>query len=502
MIPLFKVFMNIDTKPVQDTLQSGIITQNKKVEEFENNLKKWFSFDYILTLNSATSGLTLALRLLNLQQGDEVLCTPLTCFATTCAVLANNLNIKWVDVDSNTCNMDLNDLKQKISSKTKAILFVHWGGSPIDLDKLKEISGNIPIVEDCAHAFGAEYKGKKIGCHGNICVFSLQAIKHLTTGDGGLIFLPNEELYNRAKLLRWFGIDRERPQINIDSRLENNIVEWGYKFHMNDINATIGLCNLPFVEKNLEIIRRNAKFYDEHLNNLVNIKVLNKVDNALSAYWIYTVKVKNKNNFIEFMTNRKITVSQVHKRNDVNDCVKQYRCSLPNMDELDNEIVSIPVGWWLTQENIEYIVKCIQEWSELQYEIRLLKKEDKTEYLNLLFQLNNHICSLEKFDKVFKGLNSSNKIYVLTINNKIVSSAKVIYEPKFYDDIAHIEDVITDKEYRKCGYASLLIKTIIKEAQNKGCYKIVLNANDDIYKFYEKNGFLKKGVEMSLKFNL
>jgi dTDP-4-amino-4,6-dideoxygalactose transaminase len=184
MIPLFKVFMNNNMEPVLNTLNSGMITQSQKVEEFESKLKEWFDYKNILTVNSATSGLTLALRLLNLKEGDEVLCTPLTCFATTCSVLANKLKIKWVDVDVNTCNMDLDDLKYKISSSTKAILVVHWGGSPIDLDKLKNIAGDIPIIEDCAHAFGAEYNGKKIGCHENIAVFSLQAIKHLTTGDG------------------------------------------------------------------------------------------------------------------------------------------------------------------------------------------------------------------------------------------------------------------------------------------------------------------------------
>ena len=264
MIPLFKVFMS-DTvaQPLIDVVTSGFITQGPKVEEFENALKNFIGNQYVLTLNSATAGLTLALRLLKNADNDwpgfnddeDVVLTPaLTCFATTASIMANNVKIQWLDVDLNTSNIDITDLKNKLSKKTKVIYVVHWGGNPVDLDSLKEVQeysfqkfGFRPmIVEDCAHAFGAEYNGKKIGNNENICVFSLQAIKHLTTGDGGIITLPNENLYNRCKLLRWYGIDRDKRNYNgKDFRLENDIVEYGYKFHMNDINATIGLCNLP-----------------------------------------------------------------------------------------------------------------------------------------------------------------------------------------------------------------------------------------------------------------
>ena len=500
MLPLFKVFMSNDVSEVVHTLYSGMITQGKKVEEFETKLKEWFKYDNILTLNSATSGLTLALRLLNLQPDDEVLCTPLTCFATTCAALANRVKIKWVDVDINTCNMDLDDLKNKISEKTKAILFVHWGGFPIDLDRMKEIAGNIPIVEDCAHAFGAEYNGKKIGCHGNIAVFSLQAIKHLTTGDGGLIFLPNKELYERAKLLRWFGIDRERKTTSSDSRLENNIAEWGYKFHMNDINASIGLCNLPYIATNLEIMRRNAEFYDNSLAEVENIKLLHRIPFSRTAAWIYTLRVKNKNDFMAFMFSRGIMVSQVHKRNDINNCVKEFSTKLPNMDKLDGEIVSIPVGWWIDREKAQNVVDVIKEWSTKKHiKIRPLQSSDKTEYLALLQQLNGHVCNPDKFDTVFQQLGTICNVYVLVIGNKILSTIRVIYEPKFSDNVAHIEDVVTDIEYRKYGYGSELIQHAIKEAKTKECYKVVLSCNQENVPFYEKNGFVQKGSEMSLK---
>jgi dTDP-4-amino-4,6-dideoxygalactose transaminase len=374
-IPLFKVFMAPDLSLTTQTLQSGMLTQGKRVEEFEEKLKEYFNYPYILTLNSATAGLTLALRLLNLPPNSKVLTIPLTCFASACAILENRLNIKWVDVDPKTCNIDLDDLERKISSntssETQAVLYVNWGGNPVDLKRLKSITKNTPVIQDCAHAFGASYEGKLLGTHetlSSIAVYSFQAIKHLTTGDGGIIILPNKELYDRAKLLRWFGISREKPK-NVDFRLENDVPEWGYKFHMNDINASIGLCNLPHVNRIIEKHVSNAKYYNEKLKGLNGITLLDTHlesegehhSDSLSSCWLYTIRIVNKERFIEFMNTKNITVSQVHNRNDVHSCVKEFQARLPNMDMLEKEIICIPVGWWITEQDREYIVESIKE---------------------------------------------------------------------------------------------------------------------------------------------
>jgi dTDP-4-amino-4,6-dideoxygalactose transaminase len=383
MIPLFKVFMSKDVlEPVNNILMSEFITQGPKVEEFEGLLKKFFGNNYTLTLNSATAGLTLALRLLKnkdesfnwpgFNMNEDIVLTPaLTCFATTASILANNVNIKWLDVDLNTANIDFNDLRNKLSEKTKVIYVVHWGGTPVDLDSLKEIQdyslkkfGFKPmIIEDCAHAFGAEYNSNKIGNNENICVFSLQAIKHLTTGDGGIITLPNEKLYERCKLLRWYGIDRDKRNYKgKDFRLENDISEYGYKFHMNDINATIGIYNFPHISRLLEKNRYNANYFDKQLKNINGIKLMDNNSKCNSAYWLYSIRVLNnkKFEFIEKMKEANIMTSQVHNRNDINSCVKDFTEMLPNLDILEKDLVCLPVGWWLTEENLKYMVDNIK----------------------------------------------------------------------------------------------------------------------------------------------
>jgi len=382
-IPLFKVFMSEDViQPLNNVLMSGYITQGKQVEDYEAELKKFLGTEYLLTLNNATAGLTLATRLLKKEdntfdwpgfdeENDIVLTPALTCFATTAAVLSNNVNIKWLDVDLNTANIDLEDIKRKLNKHTKIIYLVHWGGTPVDLDKLnqiceehKTIYGFKPmIVEDCAHAFGTEYNGKKLSNHGNICVYSTQAIKHLTTGDGGIITLPYKSLYDRCKLLRWYGIDRDKRNYKgKDFRLEHDIAEYGYKFHMNDINATLGLYNLPHIPSLLQKNRANATFYDDKLKDVQGIKLMENNPKCNSAYWLYTIRILNgkKQEFMDKMKEVGIMTSQVHNRNDINTCVKEFEEILPNLDILEKELVCIPVGWWLKKTDLEYIVSKIK----------------------------------------------------------------------------------------------------------------------------------------------
>jgi dTDP-4-amino-4,6-dideoxygalactose transaminase len=276
-----------------------------------------------------------------------------------------------LDADLNTANIDLDYVKKKLNQYTKIIYLVHWGGTPVDLDKLNQICeehktthGFKPVVvEDCAHAFGAEFNGKKLSNHGNICVYSTQAIKHLTTGDGGIITLPYKSLYDRCKLLRWYGINRDKRNYKgNDFRLEHDIVEYGYKFHMNDINATLGLYNLPHIPSLLEKNRANATFYDDKLKDVQGIKLMKNNPKCNSAYWLYTIRILNgkKQEFMNKMKEAGIMTSQVHNRNDINSCVKDFEEKLPNLDILERELVCIPVGWWLKEDELEYIVSKIK----------------------------------------------------------------------------------------------------------------------------------------------
>ena len=392
MIPLFKV--NMSQEAITESakvLESGYIGQGTVVDKFEQKLSSYLklsNFANVVTTNSATAAEHIALHMLKkpseltkmypehgganfenwsgMEDGDEVLCTSLTCTATNWPVLANNFKIKWVDVDVNTLNMDLNDLRRKITPKTKVIYFVHWGGYPDDLDEVEKIRtetynmyGFRPIViEDCAHAFGSKYKGEYIGSHGNICTFSFQAIKHLTSVDGGMLITPYQEHYERAKLLRWYGIDRDNN--SKDFRCEADVEEWGFKFHMNDVNASIGMANLKGIDKIINRHKENGNYYNKHLKDVAGVTLLENKNDRESAYWIYSMKVDKHDKFMDWMKECGIMVSRVHERNDKHTCVKDYQTLLPNLDKVIKEMICIPCGWWVTDEQREYIVDCIK----------------------------------------------------------------------------------------------------------------------------------------------
>ena len=379
-IPLFKVFMSEKaSNTVSDVLSSGYVTQGPEVEKFEDVLKEFFDNDRVVTTNSATSALHLIFHMLKEyglgenkikidEPEDHVLTTPLTCTATNWPIISNNINLKWVDVNPENCNMDLSDLENKLNQNTKAVVVVHWGGYPVDLERLKEIQINFEkkygfkfvIIEDCAHAFGAKTESQQIGNTGNISTFSFQAIKHLTSVDGGCVNFNCDEDVERAKLLRWYGIDRNENRK--DFRCESDILNVGFKFHMNDVNAYIGRMNYePVSNELLQKHIENGHYYNQNLQDIKDLELMNYSDNLDIPFWIYTIKVKNRDKFMKHMESKNIIVSRVHERNDKHTATKAYQTNLPLLESFIDEMVCIPVGWWVGENERKYILDSIKE---------------------------------------------------------------------------------------------------------------------------------------------
>ena len=218
-------------------LKSRWIGQGPMVEKFEKKFKaKFAKNNYAIATGSGTDALHLAYILAGIKKNDEVIAPVFTCTATNIPLLYIGAKIKFADIDPNTMNISIESVKKLLTKKTKAIIIVHYGGLPCDMDELKNLAkkNNIPIIEDAAHALGAKYKNKNIGNISDFTIFSFQAIKHITTGDGGMLTINNKSLLAKAKRIRWFGIDREKKQQGIWS---NDIKEIGYKYQMTDIAA-------------------------------------------------------------------------------------------------------------------------------------------------------------------------------------------------------------------------------------------------------------------------
>lgn len=364
MIPLFKVFMSPEVdKPLSHVLHSGWIGQGNKVIEFERELSMRVNSPYCLSLSAGTHGIHLALRLSDIEVGDEVICTPLTCTASNWPVLYQGAKIVWADIKEDDLNIDPYYIEQAISKKTKAIIVVHWGGYSCDMEKIYTIctEKNIKVIEDAAHAFGSYYQDIPIGAcnYSDFVMFSFQAIKTLTVVDGGALFCKNKEDYKRGKLLRWYGIDREGPRQ--DMRCEENISEFGYKYHMNDVCATIGLENLKYVDSNLKITFDNALYYEKELKSVSGIRLTQQKGDRKSSYWLFTIYIEDRTGFARKMGEKGIMVSRVHERNDKHTCVRKFKSHLPVLEEVIQKMICIPVGWWVTKEDREYIVSSIKE---------------------------------------------------------------------------------------------------------------------------------------------
>ena len=372
-IPLFKVFMadSVGDK-VKDVLYSGYIGEGPKVKEFENMIAKKIGNPHVLTLNSGTSALHLAYHIAlyndsykqsKTDDSFEVISTPITCTATNTPIVNNGSKIVWSDVDPISGNIDPNDIRRKITKKTRAISMVHWGGNPCDIEEINKIAKeyNLLTIEDGAHSIGTKYQGQLIGNDSDFLMYSLQAIKHITSVDGGLLITKDKKHHDRAKLLRWYGIDREPvTKERIDLRCELDVVEAGYKFHMNDVCATIGIENFKHLDSIIQKHRENAKFYDEVFTSSSKIKFAKENPKGESSYWLYTIHLNNRDEVMKKMGELGVTTSKVHARNDTHSMFRAFRDkNLPNVEIFNQNHLCIPVGWWLSKEDREYIAENI-----------------------------------------------------------------------------------------------------------------------------------------------
>jgi len=351
------------SKPLLKTIHSGWIGEGQIVKDFESALSKKIGNPRCLTLSAGTHGLHLALHMSNVRRGDEVIATPLTCTASNWPIRYSGADIVWADIKPDDLNIDYRSVKERITKYTKAILCVHWGGYPTDLEELKAIADeyDLFLIEDAAHAFGSTYKDSIIGdCQfSDFAMMSFQAIKHLTCVDGGALFTKSNDDYTRGKLLRWYGIDREGPRT--DFRCEQDVPEIGWKYHMNDVCAAVGLANIKLAYKNIEIARNNANYYRKEFTNFDGITLIQNADDRQSSYWLFTMLVERRDEFFQKMGENGISVSRVHERNDKHTCVKEFRRPLPALDSVIDKMCCIPVSWWVTKEDREYIVSSIKE---------------------------------------------------------------------------------------------------------------------------------------------
>lgn len=321
MIKLFKPYMSWRAGwYVLKTLYSGQLAEGPLVKQFEYEFGKKFSLVNVAAVASGTAALELAYELANIKEGDEVITPVLTCTATNIPLVRRNIKIIFADID-NDLNISIEDVKKKITSRTKAIVFVHFGGNNRGLSELVTIcrERGITLIEDAAQAVGTDYWGK-----GDYTAVSLQAIKTLTSGDGGFLVCKKAEDYEKAKRLRWFGYDRDLKHKLGDIDLK----EAGYKYHMNDITAAIGLGNLRSIDKVLEHQKTLAAIYEQY--------------GLLPLGWLAAGSTQNYEQTKAIFDSKGIEIGQHHYRNDKYTLFKEFKNDCPNMDRLEGSYFFVP----------------------------------------------------------------------------------------------------------------------------------------------------------------
>jgi perosamine synthetase len=360
MIPLVKPYIpdsHVLMPELEKILYSGYIAEGQPVYDFEDKFKDYIGNPYLLALHSGTDALHLSFILAGIKPGDEVISTPMTAEPTNTTIAMVGGKVVWGDVNPNNGLLNPESVRSLITERTKAIVLVHYAGMVCDMDAFNQISEeyNIPIIEDAAHALGSKYGGRMVGCNSPYTIFSLQAIKHMTTVDGGFLCVKSEEDLNRARRLRWFGLDKKR------SRLENDITEVGYKYSMNNVNATIGLVQMRYVNEIVGKYIDNGKFYDNVLGRVDGVTMVDYSPNTEASYWLYTMRVERREEFMRMMESEGIMASPLHHRSDTHSIFKESQRELPNMDKWYDSFVHIPCGWWVSAEERERIVEVIKK---------------------------------------------------------------------------------------------------------------------------------------------
>lgn len=368
LIPIFRPSMgDEEIEAVAEVLKSGWIGLGPKTEEFEKKFAEYIGTKYAVGLNSCTAALQLALSVLGINSG-EVVTTPITFVSTTHVILYNNATPVFADVQEDTLNIDPRDIEGKITSKTKAIIPVHYGGHPCDMDKILDIASehNLYVIEDAAHACGAAYKGKKAGSLGDIGCFSFHAVKNLATGDGGMITTNDKEAYEKLLKIRWLGINKSTYQRETKGYgWYYDVKSVGFKMHMNDITAAIGLVQLRKLDKMNAKRREIVKRYNEAFEDRDWIETPVERDYVKSSLHNYAIKIKkgDRNELIAHLVDKKGISAGVHymplyMHPIYKDLGIKGNC--PVSDSVWKKVVILPLYPDMTEEDVERVINAVR----------------------------------------------------------------------------------------------------------------------------------------------
>jgi len=371
-IPLFKIHWDEeDIKAVEGKIRSGKYwCTGPEIEKFEKKICDYIGSKYCITFNSGGSALYGLMDAYDFGKDDEIIVPSFTFIATAYAPLYVNAKPVFADIEKETYGLDPKDVKEKITSKTKAIMPIHYGGMPCKIDELRKIAddNDLLLIEDAAESFGAKYKNKNVGTFGDSSIFSFCHNKIFTTSEGGCIVTDDKEVYEKAKLFRSYGRVIEGDYFTDISNLD--YVEPGHNFRMSTINACLGISQLKKIDKIIKLRREKAEYMNKRINEIDGVEGFNPPSNDFyNVYQMYTIRMldgkEKRDGLMKYLkeegVSNKIYFDPVHKYTVFKE--RGYDdVDLPKTNRLSNEVLSLPIFPDLKEEEMDYIVRTIKEY--------------------------------------------------------------------------------------------------------------------------------------------
>ncbi|WP_287382963.1 DegT/DnrJ/EryC1/StrS family aminotransferase [Ralstonia sp.] len=342
---------------LEEVLYGGFVAEGVQVYEFERRFAEQFGLSNALGMSSGTGALHVALLMSGVKPGSEVISTSMTAEPTNTSILQCGATPVFADIEADSGNLDPASVEAAITPRTRAIVVVHYAGFPAKLDELRAIADRhrLSLIEDAAHALGARWGTRGIGSVGDFGIFSLQAIKHMTTVDGGVLTMRDSSRLDEARRLRWFGLAKGVARTEVDIKVA------GFKYNMHNVAATIGLAQLDHIGNLIDRHIENGRFFDERLSRIPGLAVTRFPAAAEPSYWLYTVLSDDSDDVQRRLAEIGVQASKLHRPNHLHTVFSAGNRALPSLERYYRQLTHLPCGWWVSDEVRERVVDTLAQ---------------------------------------------------------------------------------------------------------------------------------------------